>query len=160
MLQARDIMTTEVITVSPETLVGDLAKTLAGKKIGGVPVVDANGVHYKEGQDFRIEGGLIRWIGNTPGMNLTNNKGLVCSIRYTYLPYWYVKTLIHEVRVARVDDYLGNRNIERMPFAAMLQREYVFELEDKDPKAPGQTEGTPNALRQMKAPGNAFFGSR
>lgn len=44
MLQARDIMTTEVITVSPETLVSDLAKTLAGKNIGGVPVVDADGV--------------------------------------------------------------------------------------------------------------------
>ena len=43
MLQARDIMTTEVITVSPETLVSDLAKTLAGKNIGGVPVVDADG---------------------------------------------------------------------------------------------------------------------
>jgi CBS domain-containing protein len=37
-------MTTEVITVSPETLVSDLAKTLAGKNIGGVPVVDAEGV--------------------------------------------------------------------------------------------------------------------
>lgn len=44
MLQARDIMTTEVITVSPETLVSDLAQTLAGKKIGGVPVMDADGV--------------------------------------------------------------------------------------------------------------------
>jgi CBS domain-containing protein len=43
MLQARDIMTTEVITVSPETLVSDLAKTLEGKNIGGVPVVDADG---------------------------------------------------------------------------------------------------------------------
>jgi CBS domain-containing protein len=43
MLQARDIMTTEVITVSPETLVSDLAQTLAGKNISGVPVVDADG---------------------------------------------------------------------------------------------------------------------
>ena len=43
MLQARDIMTKEVITVSPETLVSELAKTLAGKNIGGVPVVDADG---------------------------------------------------------------------------------------------------------------------
>lgn len=44
MLQARDIMTKEVITVSPETLVSELAKILAGKNIGGVPVVDADGV--------------------------------------------------------------------------------------------------------------------
>jgi CBS domain-containing protein len=44
MLQARDIMTTEVITVSPETRVSELALTLVGKNIGGVPVVDADGV--------------------------------------------------------------------------------------------------------------------
>jgi CBS domain-containing protein len=43
MLQARDIMTKEVITVSPETRVSDLAQTLAGKNLGGVPVVDADG---------------------------------------------------------------------------------------------------------------------
>ncbi len=36
-------MTTEVLTVSPETLVSDLAKTLVGKNISGVPVVDADG---------------------------------------------------------------------------------------------------------------------
>jgi len=36
-------MTKEVLSVSPETLVSDLAKTLVGKKISGVPVVDADG---------------------------------------------------------------------------------------------------------------------
>jgi CBS domain-containing protein len=36
-------MTQAVLTVSPETLVSDLAKTLVGKNIGGVPVVDADG---------------------------------------------------------------------------------------------------------------------
>ncbi len=43
MLQARDIMTKEVITVSPETLVSELTKILAGKNFGGLPVVDADG---------------------------------------------------------------------------------------------------------------------
>ena len=40
---ARDIMTTEVLTVSPETLIADLSKTLENRKIGGVPVVDQGG---------------------------------------------------------------------------------------------------------------------
>ncbi len=40
MLEARDIMTTEVLTVSPETSVSDLAKLLKNQNIGGVPVVD------------------------------------------------------------------------------------------------------------------------
>jgi CBS-domain-containing membrane protein len=43
MLQARDIMTQEVVTISPEASVEDLARLLASKKIGGVPVVEADG---------------------------------------------------------------------------------------------------------------------
>lgn len=43
MLQARDIMTKEVITVSPETEVLDLAQLLAEHKINGAPVVDSQG---------------------------------------------------------------------------------------------------------------------
>jgi CBS-domain-containing membrane protein len=43
MLQARHIMTTEVITVSPATKVLDLARLLAKHKINGAPVVDDQG---------------------------------------------------------------------------------------------------------------------
>lgn len=43
MLHARDIMTTEVLTVSPETSIEELAKLLENRKIGGVPVVEADG---------------------------------------------------------------------------------------------------------------------
>jgi CBS domain-containing protein len=43
MLQARDIMTREVITASPETPIAELSKTLENRKIGGVPVVAADG---------------------------------------------------------------------------------------------------------------------
>lgn len=43
MLYARDIMTTEVLTVSPETSISDLSKTLENRQVGGVPVVDKGG---------------------------------------------------------------------------------------------------------------------
>ncbi|HZE20880.1 MAG TPA: CBS domain-containing protein [Desulfobaccales bacterium] len=43
MLYARDIMTTEVLTVSPETSISDLSEILENRKIGGLPVVDING---------------------------------------------------------------------------------------------------------------------
>jgi len=43
MLQARDIMTTAVITVSPQTPVLDLARLLAEHKINGAPVVADDG---------------------------------------------------------------------------------------------------------------------
>ncbi len=40
MLKAKDIMTTDVITVRPETTIEELARILIGKKISGVPVVN------------------------------------------------------------------------------------------------------------------------
>jgi CBS domain-containing protein len=43
MLVAADVMTTDVITVSPETTVRDIAVLLHTKRISGVPVVDAAG---------------------------------------------------------------------------------------------------------------------
>ncbi|MFZ5447534.1 MAG: CBS domain-containing protein [Thermodesulfobacteriota bacterium] len=43
MLQARDIMTTEILTVAPETSISELSKLLENRKIGGVPVVDKGG---------------------------------------------------------------------------------------------------------------------
>jgi CBS domain-containing protein len=43
MLVAADVMTTDVITVTPETAVRDVATLLHSKRISGVPVVDAAG---------------------------------------------------------------------------------------------------------------------
>lgn len=43
MLVAADVMTTDVITVSPETTVRDIAVLLHTKRISGVPVADAAG---------------------------------------------------------------------------------------------------------------------
>jgi CBS-domain-containing membrane protein len=40
MLTASDVMTTDVITVSPDTSVADIAKLLREKRISGVPVVN------------------------------------------------------------------------------------------------------------------------
>jgi len=43
MLQARDIMTTDILTVAPETSISELSKMLENRKIGGVPVVGKGG---------------------------------------------------------------------------------------------------------------------
>ncbi|MFA4903490.1 MAG: CBS domain-containing protein [Desulfobaccales bacterium] len=43
MLQARNIMTIDVLTVGPETSISELSKLLENRKIGGVPVVDQDG---------------------------------------------------------------------------------------------------------------------
>jgi CBS domain-containing protein len=41
---ARDIMTTPVVTVTPDVTVKDLVALFRDKRIGGVPVVDADGM--------------------------------------------------------------------------------------------------------------------
>jgi CBS domain-containing protein len=41
MLVAADVMATDVITVTPETTVRDIATLLHSKRISGVPVVDS-----------------------------------------------------------------------------------------------------------------------
>ncbi|MBU0481383.1 MAG: CBS domain-containing protein [Proteobacteria bacterium] len=43
MLTAKDIMTKEVISVTPDLAVGKLANLLWEKRISGVPVIDGNG---------------------------------------------------------------------------------------------------------------------
>lgn len=43
MLKIKDIMTTELITVSPETEILQVAEVLLGNHINGVPVVDEAG---------------------------------------------------------------------------------------------------------------------
>jgi CBS domain-containing protein len=42
-MNARDVMTTDVVSVGPETPTRAVAKLLVGKKISAVPVVDATG---------------------------------------------------------------------------------------------------------------------
>ncbi len=42
-LQVKEVMTRDPITVTPETTVGETARLMAQKKIGGIPVVDAAG---------------------------------------------------------------------------------------------------------------------
>ncbi len=44
MAAAKDIMTQDVVTVSPDTRLRDLAKILAEKRISGVPVVEGGKV--------------------------------------------------------------------------------------------------------------------
>jgi len=42
-VQARDIMTADVVTVKPQTPVGEIVRLLAERRVSGVPVVDDEG---------------------------------------------------------------------------------------------------------------------
>jgi hypothetical protein len=119
-------------------------------------LVDAQARRYEQ-PDFEVRDGRINWLtGNRPGLDPETGKGLVCSVRYTYRPYWYVRSLIHEVRVSQAEnEYTGVREVKRMPQAIVLQREYIFEKEDRDERAQN-----PDSPRQVKAPDGPRFGPR
>jgi hypothetical protein len=116
-------------------------------------IVDTHGKRYSV-NDYKIENGQIVWVGDRPGFDAIANKGEIYSIRYTYRPYWYVQRINHQVRVAQVETPLA-RKLIRMPQAFTLQREYVFEKEEKDDQAPD-----PNSPRQHKGPRDGSYGPR
>lgn len=120
-------------------------------------LVDSKNQRYQPPDDFEVREGRIGWLSNNrPGLDPETGNGLVCSIRYTYRPYWYVKSLVHEVRVSQAPNQItGTREVKRMPQAVVLQREYVFEKEDRDEKAVD-----PLSPRQVKAPPGPSYGPR
>lgn len=120
-------------------------------------VIDALGIRYHEGTDFKVADGKIQWCGpNRPGINPENGKGRVYAIRYLYKPYWYIDRMLHEIRVVQFENPMtGARGTVRMPQSAIVQREYIYEVEDKDEQAPD-----PNSSRQNKGPANGGFGPR
>jgi hypothetical protein len=137
-------------------------------------LVDSRGKWYQEGEDFTCEAGLLKWVpGHAPGTPRAEaGTGVICSIRYRYRPYWYVKDLPHEIRVTQLEDPItGVRHTVRMPQQALLQREYVFENQSNDPNAKENQDpnkvitgiaaslGQSN-LRQIMAPRSGGFGPR
>lgn len=118
-------------------------------------LIDNLGKRYTS-SDFKVEKGRIIWTSsNRPGIDPDTGNGRVCSVRYFYRPFYYIAQLIHEVRVATVEDLDGTMKTVRMPQSAMLQREYVFQNEKQDEQAIN-----PNSPRQVKAPADGGFLAR
>lgn len=117
-------------------------------------VIDANGVTYSEG-DFKIDKGELVWTGsNRPPYRPDLNRGTVYSVRYRYTPFWYVRNILHEVRVCRIFDHAAQQEVlVRLPHAVQLQREFMFEQEER------QRNGVADA-RDVKSPRSGSFGPR
>lgn len=117
-----------------------------------MPIIDSRGEEYVEGRDFTVTSeGNVRWLpGNrNPGIDPDTGKGRVYSIRYLYRAYWYVTSLPKEVRVTNVTTG-GIRSPERMPYHAIIVREYVFhnqnrgnEINQNKPKTPERMDRAP-----------------
>lgn len=116
-------------------------------------LVDSTGRRYGSG-DFTVEAGQL--VFAKPPFDAESGKGLVCSIRYSYRPFWYIMQFQHEVRVTqRENPFTGERQVFKMPQAVLLQREFVFHNEQKDDQAPN-----PSSARQVLGPRDGTFGPR
>jgi hypothetical protein len=92
------------------------------------PIIDSLGNYYKQNIDFNITNdGNIKWIEGrpNPGMDPDTGQGRTYSARYLYRAFYYVTSLIREVRITNVT--AGNiRKPERMPMFIQVTREYLY----------------------------------
>jgi hypothetical protein len=98
-----------------------------------LPIIDSRNYEYIENTDYAITAeGNIRWLPNgaNPGIDPTTGKGRIYSIRYLYRAYWYITALPKEVRVTKVTTN-GVRSPERMPYHAIVVREFVFHNQNR-----------------------------
>ena len=92
------------------------------------PVVDSRGIFYNQNADFNIDcNGNIAWIDGrpNPGIDSDTGEGRTYSIRYLYRAFYYVSSIIKEVRITEVTEN-GIRRPERMPMFVQIQREYLY----------------------------------
>jgi hypothetical protein len=92
------------------------------------PVIDSLGNQYQQNVNFNITPeGNIEWIVGQaqPGIDPDTGQGRTYSIRYLYRAFYYVTSLIREVRITNVT-YGATRSPERMAMFIQLQREYLY----------------------------------
>jgi hypothetical protein len=115
-------------------------------------IIDSKNIEYNEHVDFVItKAGNIRWVdgGKNPGIDPDTGKGRIFSVRYLYRAYWYITAIPKEVRVTNVTTG-GVRKPERMPYHAVIVREYVFHNQNKGDESNQLTTKEPN--RTVTAP--------
>lgn len=90
--------------------------------------IGGDGFEYQEGVHFNVNAyGEIEWL--TQKRPAPNHLGRpeVYAVRYRYIPFWIVRKLIHEIRVAQVTSPIdGQRYVERLPYQVQIVRENVF----------------------------------
>jgi hypothetical protein len=97
-------------------------------------LIDSRDIEYKPGVHFTIKNGHVSWIDgkDNPGIDPETGRGRIYSIRYKYNAHWYITEIPNEVRVTQGTNENGERVPERMPYSAIIQREYVYYNQNND----------------------------
>lgn len=103
-------------------------------------IVDADGIEYTS-DCYQIIDGTIKWGNKRPSFDIEVNKGKIYSIKYLLRPFYYVDRLLHEIRLAQVEDpYTGDRKFVPINQSCIINREYIFQNKSKNPEDPNQKD--------------------
>lgn len=117
---ARDLMTTEVVTVTPETPVRAVARLLAERGISGVPVVEANG----RLAGVLTEGDLLRKLAGTRDKPVGWFRQIFASVREDARRYARTHArAARDAMTAEVETVRGDTPVEEV--AAVMERRGV-----------------------------------
>lgn len=117
---------------------------------------DSNNIEYTEGVHFMLtDEGDIKWIDgkDNPGIDPETGKGRLYGVRYMYVAFWYVQQLLNEIRVTNTSDSSAPA---RLPYHAVIQREYVYHQKNrgdkKDTNVKNETPRTQDAPTEVLDP--------
>jgi hypothetical protein len=116
-------------------------------------LVDSRNKEYKCGYHFKIQDGHIKWVDgrDNPGIDPETGKGRIYSIRYKYNAHWYITDIPNEVRVIQGTE--GDQRFpQRMPYSAIIQREYVYYNQNNDVN---KDHGRDKKVRDIEEPKEA-----
>lgn len=123
-MRARDIMTTSVVTVTPETNIRDIAKVLLERRISAVPVVDSRNrvvgvvsegdlLHRVENHTERHRSWWLELVASAEAMagEYVKSHGLMAKDVMT----WPVISTTPDASLAELATLLDRYNIKRVP---------------------------------------------
>jgi CBS domain-containing protein len=123
-MRARDIMTTSVVTVTPETSIQDIARTLLERRISAMPVVDTAGrvvgivsegdlLHRTENQTERHRSWWLELVSSTEDLagEYVKSHGLTAKDVMT----WPVISATPDMALNELATLLDRYRIKRVP---------------------------------------------
>ena len=94
-------------------------------------LIDSAGVMYEQDVDFVLDCGVVKWNNgpgvNRPGLDPLSGKGRVCGVRYTYKPFYYIKMIMHDIRIKpMLDPNTGEIRATAGPVLVNIVADWVY----------------------------------
>lgn len=97
-----------------------------------ITATDSQVTEFKEGEDFTIEDGLIKWIsGHTPSYDHINDMGQTFSVAYWANPVYIVLQPMRELRVTQQMMPDGTKMSVRLPQQLVIKRDFLVNKPEK-----------------------------